>query len=447
MSDTSAYAATPLSPESKSVLKVIFLTLFIDLVGFSLIFPLFPDLLAYYMENEGDSSLIHAFHTAVDQFSQVAGGPAWFGTIVLFGGILGSIYSILQFIFAPILGSLSDRFGRRPVLIASLAGIALSYVIWIFAGSFYLLLLSRLIGGIMSGNISTASAVVADVTTPGNRSKGMAIIGVAIGLGFIIGPALGGFSAMIDLTDWWPGLAAWGVNPFSVPALAALILTLINLGFVITRFPETFRPDVRRSKRSSNPLQLFRTQGYPGTNRTNFANFFFLLAFSGMEFSLTFLAKERFDFGPHENAYMFVFAGVILAFVQGSYVRRFASRIGAKRMTLHGILFVIPGLLLIGAAKSLLLLYLGLFLMAWGGGQIIPCLASLVSLYTPLHDQGRVLGVFRSLGALARGIGPIIACILFWRLGSTAAYAIGAVSLIIPFLLAWMLPPHETGNP
>lgn len=443
MTDTSAYAATPLSPESKSVLKIIFLTLFIDLVGFSLIFPLFPDLLAYYMEREGQSGLIQIFHTAVDEFSRVAGGPEGLGTIVLFGGILGSIYSLLQFIFAPILGSLSDRYGRRPILIASLAGIALSYVIWFFAGSFYLLLVSRLIGGIMSGNISTASAVVADITTPGNRSKGMAIIGMAIGLGFIVGPALGGFSAMLDLTASKPGWAAWGVNPFSMPALVALVLTLTNLAFVVMRFPETYRGESQRLRRSINPLRLFRTQGYPGTNRTNFANFFFLLAFSGMEFSLTFLAKERFGFGPRENAVMFVFAGVVLAFVQGSYVRRFASRIGAKSMTLHGILCVVPGLLLIGTAQSLFLLYLGLFLMAWGGGQIIPCLASLVSLYTPLHEQGRVLGVFRSLGALARGVGPLIACVLFWRLGSTVAYAIGALSLIIPFLLAWMLPPTQ----
>ena len=445
MTDQSAYAATPLSPETKSVLKVIFLTLFIDLIGFSLIFPLFPDLLKHYLDHDNDG-LIRTFHNVVDQFSQVAGGPEGLGTVVLFGGILGSIYSLLQFVFAPIMGSLSDRFGRRPILIASLTGIAVSYVIWFFAGSFYLLLLSRLIGGIMSGNISTASAVVADVTTPGNRSKGMAIIGMAIGLGFIVGPALGGFSALIDLTEMRPGLAAWGVNPFSMPAFFALLLTVFNLVFVIARFPETYRPEARMPRRTSNVLQLFRTQGYPGINRTNFANFFFLLAFSGMEFSITFLAKERFNFGPRENAYLFLFAGIVLAFVQGSYVRRFSSRIGIKRMTLHGILCVIPGLLLIGMARSLLLLYLGLFLMAWGGGQIIPCLASLVSLYTPLHDQGRVLGIFRSLGALARGVGPLIACAFFWRLGSTVAYALGALSLVVPLILAWMLPTPPTGQ-
>lgn len=440
----SDYISSPLSTQTKSVLRIVFLTLFIDLIGFSIIFPLFPDMLAYYLEHEGQSGLIGIFHRAVGDFSRVAGGPEGMGTIVLFGGLLGSIYSLLQFVFAPILGSLSDRFGRRPVLIASLAGIAISYAIWIVADRFYLLLLARLIGGIMSGNISTASAVAADVTTPGNRSKAMAIIGTAVGLGFIVGPALGGFSAMLDLTKVWPESAAWGVNPFSFPALLALLLTLINLTFVVFRFPETYRPEAATHRRTSNVLQLFRTQGYPGINRTNFANFFFLLAFSGMEFSLTFLAKERFDFGPRQNAYMFLFVGLILALVQGTYVRRFSGRIGVKRMTLHGLFFVIPGLLLVGIAHSLPILYAGLFLMAWGSGQIIPCLASLVSLYTPVHDQGRVMGIFRSLGALSRGIGPLVACAMFWRMGSTVAYVLGAVSLILPLCLAWMLPaPKE----
>jgi MFS family permease len=440
MLNRTSHVATPLPPPSKSVLRIVFLTLFLDLIGFSIVFPLFPDMLAFYLHQEGDQGLIGLFHGVVNEFSQVAGGPEGLGTVVLFGGLLGSLYSLLQFVFAPILGALSDRYGRKPILVVSLAGIALSYGLWFFAGSFYLLVLSRLIGGIMSGNISTASAVVADVTTPGNRSKGMAIIGMAIGLGFIVGPALGGFSALIDLTAAAPWLASWGVNPFSMPALVALVLTVINLLFVIFRFPETYRPDTRVVRRTINLLHLVRTQGYPGINRTNFANFFFLIAFSGMEFSLTFLAKERFDFGPKENAFLFLFAGLVLAVVQGTYVRAFSTRIGVKRMTMHGLLFLMPGLLLVGVAGNLPVLFTGLFLMAWGGGQVIPCLSSLVSLYAPLHEQGRILGIFRSFGALARGIGPIVACLLFWRLGSSAAYVLGAASLIIPFMLAWMLP-------
>jgi MFS family permease len=422
---------------------VIFFTLFLDLIGFSIIFPLFPAMLDFYLAQEGTDSLIGGVVSALERFSAAAGAPGDMGVVILFGGVLASLFSLLQFVCSPILGSLSDRFGRKPILLISIAGIAISYGMWFFAGAFWLLCLSRIVGGLMSGNISTATAVVADVTDQKNRSKGMALIGIAFGVGFIIGPALGGFTAGIDLTEMKPEWADYGVNPFSTPALIACVLSVINFVWVLLKFKETLPKDVSSSdrvRRSFNPITLFKTEDYPGVTKTNLTNFIFLTAFSGMEFSLTFLAMDRLGYGPKQNAYMFLFIGLILALVQGGYVRRKSPLIGPKRMATQGFAMVIPGLVCVGLAQSVGLLYLGLFLMAVGSAQVIPCLTALASSYTPANEQGRILGVFRSLGALARGVGPLIACLLYWRLGSGISYYVGAAAIILPIMITAKLP-------
>ena len=184
-------------PKGKPLsLGVIFLTIFIDLVGFSIIFPLFPAILDYY----GESGLLASLTDSLDAFSEKTGAGARF-TPVLFGGVLGSLYAILQFFFAPIWGALSDKYGRRPILLITTLGVFASYLIWGFAGSFALLVIARFIGGCMSGNISVATAAVADVTTKETRSKGMGIVGAAFGLGFIIGPAIGGYLSSFNLLE------------------------------------------------------------------------------------------------------------------------------------------------------------------------------------------------------------------------------------------------------
>lgn len=443
MSEENTAVDEPLSAEARTTLKIVFVTLFLDLVGFSIIFPLFPAMLDYYIEREGDAGLVGWLVSTLEQFSRVAGGPEDMGIIVLFGGVLASLYSLLQFFCSPIIGSLSDRHGRRPLLLFCIAGLAVSYVMWFFAAPFIVLVLARVLGGMMAGNISTASAVVADITSTQNRPKGMAIIGMAFGLGFIVGPAIGGFSAAVDLTAHWPALADYGVNPFSFPALIAFLLALANLLYVATKFKESLPKSLQessRTERSANPLKLFRGEAYPGVTRTNMTNFLFLTAFAGAEFGLTFLAMDRLGYGPRQNAYLFLFVGFTLALVQGGYVRRRAPIIGPKKMAIHGFVLIIPGIGLLALAQTAPMVYGALFLMAVGSAQIIPCLTSLVSVYTPADDQGRVLGVFRSLGALARAIGPLIACLLYWGLGSLPAYLIMAGSIAAPFVLAAGLP-------
>lgn len=445
---------TPISTEPtdnqrRGTLRAVFITLFLDLVGFSIIFPLFPGMLEYYSAQSPPSPSFALLYNALEHMTTSLGmGGGHWGVIVLFGGALGSLYSLLQFVGAPVFGAISDRIGRRPVVLFSLCGILISYVLWFFAGSFGLLVVARLLGGIMSSNISTATAIVADTTTEENRSRGMAVIGIAFGLGFILGPAIGGMTATFDLTAHFPGLVAYGVNPFSAAAGAALLLTVFNLAYVALWLPETRREAAPgRVKRVANPLALLRTEAYPGVSRTNLTYFLFLLAFSGMEFSLTFLAHDRLEYTAGQNACMFLFVGLVLVAIQGGYVRRRSAAIGPRRMTLHGLFMVMPALAIVGLAghlQSALLLYTGLFFLAAGAAQATPCLTALVSVYTPAEDQGRVLGIFRSLGALARAIGPLFAALLYWSIGPTIAYCLGGAFVIIPLAIALGLPRVES---
>lgn len=435
--------STPLSGDSKSSLKIVFLTIFLDLVGFSIIFPLFPSLAKHYLTVDAENIFLKGIFGSIQTISQYTEGTGVFSGIVLFGGILGALYSFLQFVAAPMWGSLSDRIGRKPVLLVSLTGLAISYLLWFFSGSFTLLIISRIIGGIMGGNISTATAVVADVTSAENRSKGMATIGIAFALGFVIGPAIGGILSLIDLTTIYPELTQYGVNPFSMPAALSFFLAAFNVVWVSRKFKESLPPEKRgksHTERSANPLKIFKPLPYPGVNLVNFGNFLFLAAFSGMEFTLTFLAFERLGYTSMQNAYLFIFIGFILAMVQGGFVRRRAHSIGEKRMALIGLITLIPGLILIGLAHSELLLYAGLFFLSVGSSMIIPCLTTLVTLYTPADQQGRSVGIFRSLGALARVVGPLAAAIIYYKYGSAAPYYIGSVFLIIPILMVMNLP-------
>lgn len=432
----------PLSPEAKGTLKIVFLTLFLDLIGFSIIFPMFPALAKHYLTVDADNTFLKMIFGSITSLTNMTTQSAGMSPVVLFGGALGALYSLLQFFAAPIWGGISDRIGRKPVLLVSVFGLFISYVLWVFSGSFTLLIIARIIGGIMGGNISTASAVVADITQRENRSKGMAFIGIAFALGFIFGPALGGILSKIDLSTMYPALKAYGVNPFSVPAIFAAVLSLINVFYIWAKFKETLPKEKRGTSelhRSANVLALFKPLPYRDVNLTNWSYFLFITAFSGMEFTLTFLAAERLGYEPIDNGKMFVFIGFLIAMVQGGYVRRKANQVGEKKMALQGLVSLIPGLFIIGFAKTTAMLYFGLFFLSIGSAMAIPTLTSLVSLHTPVDEQGRALGIFRSLGALGRVIGPIFASLIYWKYGSTIPYIVGGLSLIIPMIVLRMV--------
>ena len=434
----------------KGVLGLVFLTVFLDLVGFSILFPLFPDLLEYYLGREGEDSAIGRLRSRLVSLIGEREG-ADFAVVTLFGGLLGTLYSVLQFLFAPLWGALSDRRGRRATLLVTLAGTALSYVAWFFAGTFALLVVSRVLGGIMAGNVSVASAVVADVSSRTERARNMAVIGVAVGLGFVIGPALGGLAyTSLDVLGWLgPSAASSGVNPFSGPALVAFVLASFNWLWAWRRFPETHPRGSRtegEERRRHLPFRALREIAQPGVTLANAVYFTFAVAFAAMEFTLVFLAAERLDFGPLENAWMFVFIGLVIAFVQGGFVRRMAPRIGEKRLCRIGLVLLVPGFLLTGSAASVPVLYLGLFLLAAGSAMEMPSLSGLVSLYAPEDRQGLALGTFRSMGALSRAIGPLLGALLYWSIASWAPYYLGAAFLLVPLALSARLPEVRHGD-
>ncbi len=435
-----------LPKKSKRIVGLMFFVLFLDLVGFSLIFPLFPALAQYYLEIDPQNTWLQAMLSPATYFFPLQA----LGTseVVLFGSVMGALFAFLQFIAAPFWGTLSDKIGRRPVLLVSIGGLAVSYLFWIFAQSFELLIAGRILGGLMAGNISTATAVVGDVTSRENRSKGMAVVGIAFALGFILGPAMGGLFSLIRLDLVFPQV--WGLNPFSAPAVLAMGLGLLNFYLVSKKFPETLPAPSKKTKapipttyRSANPLKLFRSLGRQKLALVNLSYFFFITVFSGMEFTLTFLAVERMGLDPLENGLMFVFIGLVLAFVQGGFVRRYAHKFGEKNLALWGLLLIAPGLVLMAFAQNLLVLYGGLFFLATGSALIIPTLTAMVSLYSPAEKQGQTLGVFRSLGSLGRVFGPLSAGLIYWRLSAEFLYLTGAVALVIPIALLLFISNDE----
>ncbi len=437
---------TPAREPRRASLGALFLTVFVDLVGFSIIFPLFPDMLEHYVEADGTESLIGKLAAWLGEFvSHPDADKQRLYTTALFGGILGSIYSTLQFVFAPLWGRMSDRTGRRPILLISISGLALAYLVWVFSGSFVLLVLSRVVAGIMGGNISVATAAVADITEEKDRAKGMGMIGAAFGLGFILGPAIGALLSSIDLTGAG-GLP--GLNPYSAPALAAMGLSIWNLVWVSMRLPETLPPEKRvrgsTHNRSFNPVRLLSGHNLPaGVSGTNLVFFLFQTAFASMEFTLVFLAKERLEYTQQDMMWIFIFIGLLIALVQGGVVRRLAPKLGERKLIRTGLAMVLPGLVIVGAATSTVPFYCGLALLAIGSALVSPCLSALVSLYTPADRQGEVLGVFRSLGALSRAIAPIIAGLIFWKLGSQWPYYGSAVVMLAPLLLSTRLPQPQ----
>ena len=445
-----ANTATPFTPEVKKSLWSIFLIVFIDLLGFSIIFPLIPAISSHYLAADPSNYFLNLLWNWVYAIGSLVGAPlSQTQGMVLFGCMLGAIYSFLQFFATVFWGNWSDKIGRKKILLCSTIGMSLSYALWFFSGSFTLLIVSRLLAGLMSGNISVASAAVADVTTEDQRSKGMASIGIAFAFGFVFGPAIGGLSMLIDLPQMFPSLIDYGVNPFSSAALIAFTLSVINIFLLIRFFNETWKPELvkdlaSRPQRTFNILKIFKPLPILNVNIVNFTYFLFISIFSGMEFTLTFLTVERLNYLPMHNGFMFVFIGLMIALVQGGFVRRKAHIIGEAKVTLIGLFTIIPGLILISFAHSTFLLLLGLFFLSAGSAMAIPCLTSLVSLFSPRELQGKSLGIFRSLGAVGRIVGPLAGSIIFWRFGSSAAYIAGAIALIAPVIILRRL--QKTGD-
>ena len=443
-------ASSPLP--QRRILGLIFLTVFMDIVGFSIVIPLFPHLLDYYITTEGSAgTLIGALNGAAEWM----GGDTVFKKTVLFGGLLSTLYSLLQFIFSPLWGALSDRIGRRRVLTLTLAGNALSYLVWIFAAEFWVVVLTRLVCGMMAGNIAVASAAAADVTDEKDRTKGMAVVGIAIGLGFVFGPVIGGLAAPEDIVKG-AVTGSFGLNPFSVPAAIAASMALLNFILVVRYFPETLPEDRRATADAKRPSVFdLATVRSSAVRRTSFANLVYQVAFTGMENTIVFLTFALFLYSPRENAWLFLFNGACMIFAQG-LARQLVKRLGQRKVIMLGMLIASVAFVCVALiptptpatpspAWSEGAFYLGLGLISFATGLILPSVSALVSLYSDASEQGRNLGILRSAGSLARVIGPVTAALLYFHFGSHFWVYIGGALLMLPAI--WVvrgLPEPES---
>lgn len=442
--------STSTTPSKPLSLGVIFLTLYIDLIGFSIFFPLGPELLRYYIAHEPQGGLFATLFAQLQNFAHNSHVPE-VAVAALFGGLLGSVYAFMQFLFSPVWGARSDRVGRRPVLLLTVAGNAFSYLLLVFSGSFVVFLVGRVLAGIMGGNLAVAIASVADVTTRENRAKGMGIVGAAFGLGFLTGPAIGGLTSGFNLLTHHPRLAQYGIHPFSVPALIALGMCLVNLLWIAARFRETLPEDRRGAGvtlRERNPLRALLTLPDAAIRRTNVVGFLLTFGFSFFETLITFFAADAFHYSPRDLVSVFVYNGVVSILTQGFLVRRLVPRMGEKRAAVMGIAFVAIGMvglgLTVGLLHSVPLMYAALTFCSVGSGFANVGLSSLISLYASAEEQGKVTGIFRSLGFLARACSPAVAGVLFFQVGGTVTFALAGALLLVPFALGLALPqPHK----
>jgi MFS family permease len=385
----------------KASLLALFLTVFIDLIGFGMVIPF----LSFYAREYGASGL------AV-------------------GAVVG-IYSIMQFFFAPVWGRLSDRVGRRPILLLSLAASCTGYLMFAFARSLGVLFASRVIAGAGGANIGTAQAYIADSTTPEERARGMGLIGAAFGMGFILGPPLSGFLSAIGTHHHYHGNL--------LPGLAAASLSLI--AFMIAMFVLAESKPENLTPRSGLPPQFDRRIWGEMIHNRLLASlisglFLTLLAVAGMEIGVTLHARERFGFRQIDMAWFFLFMGVIVAAIQGGLIGRLAKAVGEKTLVIIGASSFVLGFALVPSVYRVPLLYVVAFLIAIGQGLCYPSLTSMVSKVAPENERGSLLGLATSVGSLARFLGPIVSGFLYDLGGAPMAFYGGAVLMLGALVIA-----------
>lgn len=379
-------------------LGLMFLTMLIDLIGFGIILPLLP----LYAKQFGASGL----------------------TV----GLLLMSYSLMQFFFAPMWGRLSDKIGRRPVLMISLCTSAIGYAIWGLSGSLEMLFLSRIVAGLGNANLAVAQAYVADVTPEEERSRGMGMIGAAFGLGFVLGPAIAGLAI------------AFGVHPNMLGFIAAGF-SLLDLIFTAIYLPE---PE-HRKQNQHNPFSLgagfyFQTLANHKYTLSLLIMFISTFAFANMETTLVLLTSEYYNFDMKQNSYLFTGLGIVMVFVQGGLIRRIGKIYPDSKLISVGTGLLALGLILTPITHNLIVLCIALCILATGSGINNPSNSSLLSKLAPREETGGVMGIGQSMSTLGRILGPVVGGYLFDTMGAASPYWVGAAVMLIAFALSFKLP-------
>lgn len=359
-------------------------------------------------------------------------------------GALYSVYSLMQLVFSPFWGALSDRIGRRPVMLVSTTGSFIAYVLFAFSGSFAVLFLSRLIAGVMGGNISTAQAYVADVTTEENRSRGMGLIGAAFGVGFVVGPALASLLVQPWITDLFG--VTHSTHRFALPGIAAALLSLISLFLVVFKLPESLQlmnvEDRARIVRHSIFTPKFwrhlKEQGSPLLPPLFLAMLIISLGHSSLYSSFPLFCREALKLTPAQVGMQFVVMGLITVFIQGFLIKRVTGVWGERRTFFVGNVLMIAGMAMIPLATTSGWLLIFLSIMAAGASLNGPTLNSMISKQAPAAEVGTVMGTSQGISALGRVIGPTWGGFLFgysMRLPFCVTAAVLTVTLIVSLRL------------
>ena len=381
---------------SRKALTFIFITVCLNLLGVGILIPVIPFF--------------------VGQFNQNA----------LFVGLLALSYSAAQFIASPALGILSDRYGRRPILLICVIGTGLGDFLFGFANSLWLLFAARIFDGFTGGNISIAQAYIADISSPKDRAKNFGLIGAAFGLGFVIGPALGGWLSQISL---------------QTPAYVSGVMSLLNAGFGFFVLPESLPPERRQREaitlKKLNPLkQVGDALRRKTLRRFLLANFAQNFAFSALTTNLALFTFVRFGLGPQQNGVIFAYIGVVSGLIQGVITGLLVKRFSEQRLFLVGLGLMILGYVGLALASEAWLLYPAITLTAVGVGLVMPTFTSIISKQVSPQQQGSILGATQSLSNIALIVGPVWAGFSFDYFGASAPYWTGAGCLIIATVLA-----------
>ncbi len=393
---------------------LIFLTVLVDLIGFGIVIPLLP----LYAE-EFDAN-----------YWQL--------------GMLMALHSLMQFIFSPLLGKISDRVGRRPVLILSIAGNVIAYSVLASAGSLWVLFIARFLSGVSSANISTAQAYLADITAREKRAGAMGMIGAAFGLGFTLGPALAGGVLAMTHASWAP---QWLSNMGShAPFWTAALLSVANLIWVSRSLPESLPKEKRQTSKAPMSLlphhrfrEVANLEG-PWLLRLLAVYFFNVTAFSMMTMLFTLFTNRRFGFEEQQNAWLFTLIGIIGVIIQGGMIRRIEPKVGAFKLAMVGAIVLTVTLALMPWTSNWTLLIVFLTMVAIGNSLVQPSLNTIASRFADEQSQGTALGLMASAGSLGRVVGPLLSSVLLAvefgpGFGSVALWVSAGIALIATMLL------------
>ncbi len=382
-----------------SSLLFIFITVFVDLLGYGIMLPLLP-----------------FFVQAQDGGAAIAGG-------------LMSMYATIQLVSGPILGALSDRYGRKPILLLCLIGTGTSYLLLGLANSLPIIFLAVFLDGLTGSNLTLAHAYVADTTTAENRARGLNYSQLAFGLGIMAGPILGGT------------LSGYGL---SIPAFIASFFAFANTVFGFFFLPESLPPERRETKPIS---QAFSWAGqftsiFRQKNIQNFLVVLFLLnlAFAGLQTNFPLYSNARFGWTPAQNSYFYLYVGLCGVIVQGVLFAKLQARFGERNLIPAGLAFMVIGLAGMAIVPEAWMLFPAVAIVAFGTGTSIPSLTALISLRVPDKEQGRLMGGMQTLLALTNIFGPTLAGISFEVIAISAPYWLGsAFSLFALMVVIWTM--------